>query len=66
MSDAKPKPLLEWDEKDAIQVLEKMLWPAQRGDTMSYTHMCMNMSIHAAINALRNQWLAKHKVKEDK
>ena len=65
MGDTKKKSLLEFDEKDAIQTLESMLWPAQRGDTLSYTHMVMNMSLHMAINALREKWLTKHGLKED-
>ncbi|MBO7452671.1 MAG: hypothetical protein J6U54_20270 [Clostridiales bacterium] len=65
MGDTEKKSLLEFDEMDAIQTLESMIWPAQRGDTLSYTHMVMNMSLHMAINALREKWLAKHRLKED-
>ena len=56
---------IEWDEKDAIKVLERMKWPPMRGDGKSTTHLTQNISLDMAINALMEQWLAKHRLKED-
>lgn len=56
---------IKWDEKDAIKVLERMKWPPMRGDGKSTTHLIRNISLDMAIAALRDQWLAKHRLKED-
>lgn len=57
--------LLKWDEQDAIKVLEKMKFPPMRGDGKSTTHLIQNISLDMAIEALMEQWLAKHRLKED-
>lgn len=56
---------IKWDEKDAIKVLEEMKWPPMRGDSRSATHLLRNISLDMAIAALTEQWLAKHRLKED-
>ena len=56
---------VKWDEEDAIKVLEEMKWPPMRGDSRSTTHLLRNISLDMAINALREKWLAKQKLKED-
>lgn len=56
---------IKWDERDTIKVLERMKRPPMRGDGRSTTHLIQNISLDMAINALMEQWLAKHRLKED-
>ena len=57
--------LVKWDEQDAIKVLERMKWPPMRHDGKSTTHLTQNISLDMTIKALTDQWLAKHRLKEE-